>query len=204
MNAPVRSVVVHLALACAALVGVIAIGWVLADSLVMPRIARSGWPVVLVPDLSGLSQADATKKLTDMGLDPVVDAERRKADRVGPDMVALQLPIPGDSVKKGHVVRMWLSAGHTTVPVPDLSGQDSAEAAIHVQEAGLQISDLDWMTSGKVPAGKVIRTDPMFGTLLNRGGTVRLILSSGTDPDSDSARQDTAKSASPASGPRTF
>lgn len=202
MNAPVRSVLFHLALACTTLVGVIAIGWVLADSFIMPRIARSGWPVVLVPDVSGLSESDATKKLSDMGLDPVVDAERRKADRVGPDMVALQLPAPGDSVKKGHVVRIWLSAGHTTVPVPDLSGQDSAEAAIHVQEAGLQISDLDWMTSGKVPAGKVIRTDPMFGTLLNRGGTVRLILSSGADPDS--AHQDTGKSVPAGPSPRTF
>lgn len=199
---PIRSIAFHLALAAAVLLGLSAIGWVVVDSVVMPRVSRSGWPVVAVPDLAGLSAAQASTKLTAMGLDPVVDPQRRRDDRVGPDQVALQAPAVGDSVKKGHVVRLWLSAGPTTVPVPDLSGQDSSEAAVHVQEAGLVLADLDWTTSGKVPAGKVVRTEPISGTLLVRGGSVKLVLSSGADPDS--TRTDSSAAKPVQAAPRTF
>ena len=197
-----RTLSFHMALAAATLLAVGAIGWVVLDSFVMPRVARAGWPVVAVPDLTGLTVDEATSKLSAFGLVPVVDPERRKADHVGPDNVALQAPLPGDSVKKGHVVRIWLSAGPGTVPVPDISGQDSADAATHIQEAGLSISDFDWAPSTKVPAGKVVRTQPMNGTLLDRGATVKVVLSTGADPDSTSPAAAPDDPSKPA--PRTF
>jgi serine/threonine-protein kinase len=201
MNPKVRHISAHLALAGATVVSVCAISWVIMDSWVMPHIARSGWAVVVVPDISGLSTEQATRKLVDLGLEPTIDPERRRADRVGPDLVALQRPASGDSVKKGHVVRIWLSAGSNTVPVPDLQGQDSTDALTHVQEAGLQISDLDYVTSSKVAPGHVLRTDPMAGTLLTRGSSLHLVLSSGAEPDSI---PDTTQAATPKSTPRTF
>ena len=198
---PWRQILIHLALAAATVASLCAIGWVVMDSVVMPHVARSGWAVVVVPDISGMSSEQATRKLVDMGLEPTLDPERRRADRIGPDLVALQRPAAGDSVKKGHVVRIWLSAGATSVPVPDLQGQDSTEAVTHVQEAGLQISGMDFVTSGRVAVGHVLRTDPMPGTVLTRGSSLRLILSSGSDPDSTA---DTARSTTPQPAPRTF
>lgn len=201
MNQKTRQILFHLALAAATLFSVAAIAWVVMDSWIMPRVARSGWPVVVVPDVSGLSTEEATRKLLDLGLEPTIDPERRRADRFGPDLVALQRPAPGDSVKKGHVVRIWLSAGATTVPVPDLQGQDSAEAMTHVQEAGLQIADMEYSSSSRVAAGRVLRTDPMAGTLLTRGSSLHLVLSSGADPDSI---PDTTHAATSKPAPRTF
>lgn len=201
MNPRMRHILIHLALAAATLFSVGAIVWVVMDSWIMPRVARSGWPVVVVPDLSGLSTEQATQKLLDLGLDPTVDPERRRADRIGSDLVALQRPAAGDSVKKGHVVRIWLSAGATTVPVPDLQGQDSTEALTHVQEAGFKVADIEYVSSGRVPPGHVLRTDPMPGTLLTRGSSLHLFLSSGADPDSI---PDTTRTATPKAPPRTF
>lgn len=201
MNFQVRHMLVHIALAAATLASVCAIGWIVIDSWVMPHVARSGWPVVVVPDITGLSTDQANRKLLDLGLDPTVDPERRRADRIGPDLVALQRPAAGDSVKKGHVVRLWLSAGASTVPVPDLQGQDSSEALTHVQEAGLQVSGLEYVSSGRVDAGHVLRTDPMAGTLLTRGSSLQLVLSSGADPDSI---PDTTHATTPKPAPRTF
>jgi eukaryotic-like serine/threonine-protein kinase len=198
---PWRQVLIHIALAAATVASLCAIGWVVMDSVVMPHVARSGWAVVVVPDISGLSGDQATRKLVDLGLEPTIDPERRRADRIGPDLVALQRPAAGDSVKKGHVVRIWLSAGATTVPVPDLQGQDSTEALTHVQEAGLLVSGSEYVTSGKVAVGHVLRTDPMPGTLLTRGSSLRLVLSSGADPDSVS---DTSRSTASQPAPRTF
>jgi serine/threonine-protein kinase len=201
MNPRWRHILIHVALAAATVVSVCAIGWVVMDSWVMPHVARSGWPVVVIPDISGLSTEQATRKLVDLGLEPTIDPERRRADRIGPDLVALQRPAAGDSVKKGHVVRIWLSAGANTVPVPDLQGQDSTEASTHVQEAGLQISGTEYVTSGRVDAGHVLRTDPMAGTLLTRGSSLHLVLSSGADPDSI---PDTTPATAPKPAPRTF
>ena len=201
MNLQVRHILFHVALATATVISVCAIGWVVVDSWVMPHVARSGWPVVVVPDISGLSTEQASRKLVDLGLEPTIDPERRRADRIGPDLVALQRPAAGDSVKKGHVVRVWLSAGATTVPVPDLQGQDSTEALTHVQEAGLQISGMDYVTSARVDAGRVLRTDPMAGTLLTRGSSLHLVLRTGADPDSI---PDTTHATTPKSDPRTF
>lgn len=193
MKTKLQRIAFHLVLAGATIASLGAIGWILADSVVMPWVSHTGWEVVAIPDVSGLTSEKATEKLTEAGLDPVIDPERRKADRIGPDLVALQRPAPGDSVKKGHVVRIWLSAGASTVPVPELSGQDSTEAFTHIQEAGLQIERMEFVTSSRFSSGQVVRTDPASGTLLVRGSAVRLFFSSGAD--ADSAAIDTGKPA---------
>ncbi|MBK8802187.1 MAG: PASTA domain-containing protein [Fibrobacteres bacterium] len=184
MKEKIQRVALHLVLAAATLASLGALGWIVADSMLMPWVSRTGWEVVAIPDVSGLTAEKAAEKLAESGLDPVIDPERRKADRVGPDLVALQRPAPGDSVKKGHVVRLWLSAGLSTVPVPDLSGQDSSEAFTHLQEAGLTIESIESIASTRFPLGQVARTDPQGGTLLVRGSPVRIYFSSGSDADS--------------------
>lgn len=174
----------HAALAVVTLLGISVLVWVSVDSWIMPRIARSGWEVVLVPDVSGLDAQDASAALIAAGLDPVIDPQRKSADHLGPDLVALQRPLARDSVKKGHIVRFWLSAGSTTVPVPDLTGQDSIEAETHVQEAGLEIGFREWVSSSKFPSGTVVKSDPAAGTLIVRGTAIKIVISSGPDPDS--------------------
>jgi eukaryotic-like serine/threonine-protein kinase len=174
----------HAALAIVAILGISALVWVSIDSWIMPRIARSGWEVVMVPDVTGLDERDATEKLLEAGLEPILDPQRKSAGHLGPDLVALQRPLARDSVKRGHIVRFWLSAGSTTVPVPDLAGQDSVEAETHVQEAGLAIGFREWVSSTKTPAGSIIKSDPPAGTLIVRGTAIKIVISSGPDPDS--------------------
>lgn len=176
----------HAGLALATLLGVTVLVYLAVDSWIMPRIARSGWEVVLVPDITGLDAEDASAALVEAGLDPVIDPQRKSAGHLGPDLVALQSPLAKDSVKKGHVVRFWLSAGSTTVPVPDLTGQDSTEAETHAQEAGLSIGFREWVASAKTPAGSVIKSEPPAGTLIVRGTSIKILISSGPDPDSTS------------------
>jgi len=107
----------------------------------------------------------------------------------------------GDSVKKGHAVRLWLSAGASTVPVPDLQGQDSADALTHIQEASFQVEGIDYSPSNRIPSGHVLHTDSTSGTLLTRGSSIRLTISSGADPDSVS---DSVPTAPTKPAPRTF
>lgn len=191
MNDPsIKRILLHLGLAAAVIASFACIGWILLDSVVMPRVARQGWPIVAVPSLEGLSADAARQKLTDLGLEPIVDPTRRSSDHLPPDVVASQLPDVGDSVKQGHVVRLWLSAGPTSVRLPDLAGRDSAEAAKLLKESELAIADsIQWQESA-TPYGKVVTTQPKAGTILSRGSLVTLVLSAG---DSSAAPSDSAK-----------
>jgi len=183
----------HLVLALITVASLGVLGWIAFDSWIMPGVARTGWEVVVVPDVTGLDANAAAGKLADAGLEPEIDMERKSAGQMGPDQVAMQRPSANDSVKRGHVVRLWLSAGASTVPVPDLVGQDSTEAATHVKEAGLEIGFMEW-SSSKHPAGTVIRSEPSAGRLLVRGTAIKIVISQG-----DSAAGDSSKPA-----PRVF
>lgn len=195
-----RRIALHAGLAALTLLSISALVWISVDSWIMPSVARSGWAVVTVPDVMGLDAQAASDKLAAAGLEPVLDPERKASAHMGPDLVVLQSPLAADSVKKGHVVRVWLSAGATTVPIPDLSGQDSSEAETHVREAGLEIGFREWITSSRVPAGSIIKSEPSAGTLIVRGTSIKILISSGPDPDSTEA-PDPAKSGE---APRVF
>lgn len=177
----------HLVLALITVASLGVLGWIAFDSWIMPGVSRTGWEVVVVPDVTGLDATAAAGKLADAGLEPEIDMERKSAGQMGPDQVAMQRPSANDSVKRGHVVRLWLSAGASTVPVPDLVGQDSTEAATHVKEAGLEIGFMEW-SSSKHPAGTVIRSEPAAGRLLVRGTAIKIVISQGDSTAGDSSK----------------
>ncbi len=189
-----KRIAFHLLLALITVASLGVLGWIAFDPWIMPSAARTGWEVVVAPDVTGQDASAAVDKLADAGLEPEIDVERKSAGHLGPDQVAVQRPLANDSVKRGHIVRVWLSAGASTVPVPDLVGQDSVEAATHVKEAGLEIGFMEW-SPPRHPAGTVIRSEPSAGRLLVRGTAIKVVFSSG----SDSASADSSKPA-----PRVF
>lgn len=186
-----KRILIHMGLAAAVIAAVGCLGWILLDSVVMPRVARQGWPVVDVPPVNGKSPEDARTTLEALGLEVVLDPTRRPSDKVPPDAIVAQLPEPGSSVKAGHVVRLWLSAGPTSVRVPDLAGRDSAEAARALREAELAVADsVQWLESD-LPYGQVVATVPKSGAILSRGTAVTLVLSAS---DSTAAPADSSPS----------
>lgn len=192
-NHPPKIILLHLLLAAGVVASFACIGWIVFDAIIMPRVARQGWPVLVVPDLQGLSPEQAAQKLTALGLEPTLDPVRRSSDRLPPDVVVLQKPEAGDSVKQGHVVRFWLSAGPTSVRLPDLKGRDSSEAASILAASELVLADsVSWEESSETPYGKVLTTFPKAGSILSRGSRVGLVLSAGdstaTSPDTTTPR----------------
>lgn len=174
-----KRIFLHLALAALVLASLACIGWVLVDTIIMPRVARQGWPIVAIPSLEGMSLPDAQKKLEESQLQAIVDPVRRPSDHLPPDAVVFQQPGAGDSVKQGHLVRIWLSAGPSSVRLPELVGRDSAEAVRLLKDSELGTQDtVEWRQSPMVP-GKVVATQPKPGTILSRGSKVLLILSAG-------------------------
>ena len=67
------------------------------------------------------------------------------------------------------------------VAVPDLSGMTQAEATAALANANLSVGIVTMESSAEVPAGQIIRQDPLFGAKIEAGTEVSLVLSAGFD-----------------------
>ncbi|MEN9354327.1 MAG: hypothetical protein RL318_1652 [Fibrobacterota bacterium] len=165
-----------------ATVGAVAVvGWLVFDKVIMPRVIGRGTPLAKVPSVVGKTPEEAREILREAGLEPILDPELKRSERIEKGLIAVQTPIPGDEVKAGHSVRFWTSAGKVSIAVPEVKGQDSAKAARALEEAGLALDSASHELDSSLAAGKVLRTNPVAGATLAPGAKVRLIVSLGTD-----------------------
>ena len=144
----------------------------------------TGGADVVVPDLIGLSQADAEAAVTAAGLvvQQVVDVY---SEDVPAGRVAGQAPTAGSTVAGGTPVTISISAGPQTSPspgamaVPDVVGKTQADALAALQDAGF-VAVLTQQPSSTVPAGEVISQNPKGGVVAQAGTSVTLVVSTGT------------------------
>lgn len=172
---------VHLALAAAAVGALGLVVWLVFDNVIMPRVVGQGVELVSVPSIEGKTLDEARTILQAQGLEPVLDPELKRSERVDKGLVALQSPVAGCKVKAGHSVRFWTSAGRTSFAVPDVKGLDSSKAARQIEETGLALDEAEHQIDSSVASGKVLRTNPSAGASLAPGAKVRLVISLGKD-----------------------
>ena len=110
--------------------------WVLILCLALVVIGVVAAVVVLmggvtVPDVTGKTQADATKALEDAGL-KVGKVTQASDAQTAAGTVLLQDPAAGTEVDEGSAVALTLSSGPGTAEVPDVVGMNraAAEAAL--------------------------------------------------------------------------
>jgi eukaryotic-like serine/threonine-protein kinase len=139
-----------------------------------------------LPELVGLSVADATTALTSIGLviepaDPVFD-ETVPIDQVISWSVPEQPTLAaGATVVSGTTVRVISSAGPAPRTIPDLVNSDPAAARSALEVQNLVVAQLPDEFSDVVAAGLVLRTDPPAGSVVARGATVNIVVSKGPD-----------------------
>ncbi|WP_372406950.1 Stk1 family PASTA domain-containing Ser/Thr kinase [Streptomyces luteireticuli] len=91
-----------------------------------------------VPDVSGLSVADATAALRDEGFQiKVSDAQVFSPREKG--SVAEQSPAAGAKAAKGDTIAVTLSKGKEMITVPDVTGKSESEARKALTDAGFQV-----------------------------------------------------------------
>ena len=124
----------------------------------------------VLPDVSGLTPAQAAQQLTDLGLVPVtVKVFSDSVDSGG--LIGLN-PASGQSVGRGSTVQVLVSKGPELVAVPSMKGIKTIQDAIAALEAvGL--------VPGAAHGGLSSRPrafDPGSGTMVPKGSTVDIIL----------------------------
>ena len=173
--------------------------WALSRSAATPE-------AVSVPNVVGLSQADAKSQIEAAGLEWELNPEKVASDTVDKDAVASTDPAGGAQAEKGSTVRVTISSGPDSVTLPDnLVGMSPDDARQAVEALGLKWEvNSSKVASDTVAEGKVAQTNPSPGSKVKAGQTITAYLSSGSDqvevPDLVGMSQDQARSALKAVG----
>jgi serine/threonine-protein kinase len=130
---------------------------------------------VRVPDIHGLSVADATAALANVGLVLKVDA-RRSDSKVPADHIVSQDPAANTVLRRDRSVGVRVSEGQRDPVVPDLVGQPERTADIVLAQDQIQVASRAEIGTARYPAGVVVAQDPVpqgrsarISLLVNRG-----------------------------------
>lgn len=134
-----------------------------------------------VPDLAGLDRAQAEDTIRALGLKAELDAEEY-SDTVPAGKVVRQNPEKGAKLKEGGTVRIVVSRGSSKIVVPDIVGQTSAFAESKLREDDLNPDRQPDVFSATVPEGSVISQDPVAGSQVQKGSSVKYVVSRGAEP----------------------
>jgi beta-lactam-binding protein with PASTA domain len=134
---------------------------------------------VEVPDVVGETEADATSAISNAGL--VTGSSEEPNDEVELGTVISQDPATGTEVAEGSTVNIVVSTGPeppAIVPVPDVVGEDVAEATETLEAEGFVV-EIAEEESDTIEADIVIDSNPSAGTEVAEGTTVVLSVSTG-------------------------
>ena len=130
-----------------------------------------------VPDVTGLSQADAEQELEDAGF--TASVESATSSDVDSGLVIETDPAGGEMARRGSEVTVTVSTGAAQVEVPPVVGQTLNAAKQQLSAVGLDFSSSEEPSDR--PAGEVIGQSPNAGTSVDPGSTVTLTVSSGPE-----------------------
>ena len=141
----------------------------------------SGPAIVAVPDVAGLTLADATKRLEKAGFK--VTTRDEFSNSVPKGKAIGSEPAAGTQLSAGQVVTVVVSRGTNRVEVPDVTGLDDQAALAALQNAGL--AGVLVQRDSTEPEGTVLNQSPGPGKLVARGFQVTIFASTGaiTVPD---------------------
>ena len=129
-----------------------------------------------VPSVVGKSVIEATNLLRDKGLNLKIDGEDYDL-QVPAGYIARQDILPGQKVKEGRNIRVFLSKGPMLVSTPAVEGESLDKAKLILSKAGLRIGRISRVHSDTVEKDVVIAQRPQAGE--PGWGIVNLLVSLG-------------------------
>jgi beta-lactam-binding protein with PASTA domain len=149
-----------------------------AEGSAVTLVISSGPPMVMVPNVIGLTQAAATTAITEAKL-TVGNLTQQDSNMVATGNVISQGPASGSSAAEGSAVTLVISSGPPMVMVPNVIGLTQAAATTTITEAKLTVGNVTQQNSNTVVTGNVISQDPVSERSAAEGSAVALVISSG-------------------------
>jgi beta-lactam-binding protein with PASTA domain/tRNA A-37 threonylcarbamoyl transferase component Bud32 len=135
----------------------------------------NGPSTVKVPDVLGLTEENARKRLKRVGLRPVVEQE--SSPKVLAGSVIRTDPGAGVAIERASKVTLVVSKGPQEKAVPDVVGENQEDAASRLSKEGLTVVVREKASSK--PADTVVDQSPAAGQLVDEGSTVTIFVSNG-------------------------
>ncbi|WP_370524171.1 Stk1 family PASTA domain-containing Ser/Thr kinase [Cellulomonas sp. APG4] len=136
---------------------------------------------VQLPDLTGLTEVEASEALTELGLR--MEVEYEPTDEADPGRVLRQDRFPGPVEQRATVtVTVAEEPEPETVQVPDVFNLPQGAAEERLGGANLNFTVRE-EASDEVAEGRAIGTEPGAGASLEVGATVVLVISTGPAPE---------------------
>ena len=135
-------------------------------------VVSKGQDLVLVPDLTGLSQTQAESKLEQAGL-RMNGVSQQSSAEVKAGLIISQSPAAGSRVPKNTAVSIVISKGPEMVTVPNVVNMTREAATQRLETAGFKV-EVQESPSTTVPEGTVTAQEPAAGESAPKGSTVTI------------------------------
>ncbi len=167
----------------------IGIGIILVTAFVSSQII---FPILLgrakdvqTPDVVGMNLSAAKRMLNESKLHAVVrDSLYSEDTRI--ETILEQKPAPGTMQKPDGTVYLVISKGSRVVKMPSVLGIHYQQAYLLLRNMGLHSTVADSMYSDTYPVNTVIRSSPSEGSNVDKKTNVKLYLSRGEEPLTES------------------
>ena len=132
-----------------------------------------------VPNLVNLTLEEAKEKASSLELD--IESSEAASSEVEQGRIISQEPPfkEGTKLKKGEKIKIVVSKGPETNPLPNFVGSKIEDVRNSALEIGIELVE-DVQNNNKVEAGYVVSQDIAEGTLVKSGDTVKVVVSGGT------------------------
>ncbi|MGV8904984.1 MAG: Stk1 family PASTA domain-containing Ser/Thr kinase [Acetobacterium sp.] len=135
---------------------------------------------VQVPDLKGKTVAEATATLQALGLTLEVEKQVYNA-QVAADLIITQNPENNTELQNGKTVKVTVSRGTKTAPIPDIVGMSEEEAVKAIEAANFVVGERIREFNNYYDADIVYDMNPAGTTVVNEGTKVTIYVSKGED-----------------------
>ena len=149
----------------------------LLSALTAMRFAIRGQEVE-VPDLTGTTQVEAARILSERGLELRLSG-RRFNSTVGKDRILDQIPAPGSRLKLERGVKVVLSLGERQFSVPDVEGASLRATQLMLTQRGLSVGNTFYAHTGVGEASTIVHQSPPAGDIGGSDPAVNVLVSLG-------------------------
>ncbi|WP_288812632.1 Stk1 family PASTA domain-containing Ser/Thr kinase [uncultured Corynebacterium sp.] len=139
-------------------------------------VLSSGKEITDVPDLTGMTTAEARGALEQAGLSLNSSVKEEPSDDAPSGSVITQSPAQGSQVSKGTKVSITVSTGPENIRVPIVTGQQEADARSNLESSGFTV--IVQRVDSTEPEGLVISSSNE-GEQLPKGSEITLQVSQG-------------------------
>jgi eukaryotic-like serine/threonine-protein kinase len=142
-----------------------------------------GRELVPVPDVLEQTRESAEAELRANGFQVTVDTA--PSDEYAEGLVFAQNPDPDVEATKGSTVRITVSSGPESKPVPNVVGQDQDEAGETLETEGFEVQVREQETDDPTLKDRVLDQNPSGGVRAEPGSTVTIFVGTFVPPGQD-------------------